>query len=201
MADLGEVAGLVGFTGHAVELDLAGERVAAFFEQAEAEVRRRREVGLGAVTDRVLLQALSQLPLGHRIPALALDAISRAALELAPAGVVQRSAQTFERVWQPAVRLTGIVACRNSLATAVRAAAWFAPDCSRVALAPVASGQVSERVVAEALELEVGVMFETGDNLKLIRRPGRALVSPGPRHWRLVEQVFAAWTRSGHPVP
>jgi hypothetical protein len=76
-----------------VGVSWAGTHFDAIVTVDHDEVRRRHEVGLGAVTDFRLLELLGSLPHRLRVPWSAIDPVVAAYLDCIPAGLIDSDSQ------------------------------------------------------------------------------------------------------------
>lgn len=148
----------------------------------EAEHRRRRQAGLGAITSPAILDLLMQLPVGFPVPVGALAVRDQRLLRRLPAGVVHidyvhgRAAHVTRLAVKPAVVDIAVVEGRVNAETMGRATG-FAPFCRRQIVTPVRPP--AERLT-EADFWGVGVAYR-----------GEMLVAPAP--WRPQRYTAAGW--------
>lgn len=194
-----QAADQFGFTGQLVPgVRFATSTVTAVAQPNLSEIARRNVVGLGPVLNARLLEALAALPLGWPVAWMELDRVTRAVLQEAPPGIVEWSADQAVRRWCPAVTLNGVLRTTSEWRTGMRLVSAFAPDAPRGLLVTRPPQRLSE-LLEEAELLGIGVMvLDDTDQGQLVAAPLKEpCVDPGPRHWRLLETVFAVWQRAG----
>ncbi|SMD27627.1 hypothetical protein [Kibdelosporangium aridum] len=156
----------------------------------ESEHARRVAAGVGAVTQRGVLDALMGLPVGLPVAVHDLSERERHLLQRVPHGVVDYDGRNVVRraVAPLSVRFAMVTA--RSWREGLRKAGQFAPFCARAMLLPATPSDVDD-ACAQASFYGVGVcVFESG---RL-----RMLVDPQPyvRHqhsaaqWRFAEEVY-----------
>jgi hypothetical protein len=130
------------------------------------------------------------------VPWADLDPVRAAELDGAPAGVVCRTAETVERLWRPALTVTGLLTVANTTMQGLRRVGILAPDGPR----GVATRQRPRQATrARAEQLGIGVAVAGGQGAwQVLQAPRPHLVSPSPRHWRFLELVYALWR--GRPI-
>jgi len=109
------------------------------FAELEVDARefeRRRGVGLGAVTDRQVLQGLLSLPPDTALPVSLLSSSARRALARMPAGVVEVRAAQVARLLRPALSLRSVGVMATSWAAGFGVVAEFASHCTRYVVVP-----------------------------------------------------------------
>lgn len=193
-------AAALGAAGDIVSVCLAGEHVYAVLRVDEAEHQRRRAAGVGAVTDRLVLEAMAGLPRACPVSLDDLDPLTRSALALAPDGLVSYAADTVTRTWTPAVRLTAVLAQRSSIRSAIAAAAWFAPDTRRAVWAPDVSTFGGD-VIEGARAMGVGLVAGATGAAVVWLQPAEPRVVLGPRHWRILEVAYDELLRLSPALP
>ncbi|WP_175084423.1 hypothetical protein [Candidatus Frankia nodulisporulans] len=155
------------------------------------ETARRARVGLGAVTDVPLLEALLGLPHGLPVPVAGLSDRERRALDVAPAGCVEPGPDGIVRQARPPLTpaLAVVPALRGWQAGLV-AAGRYAPFCARAIVLP----RAPRDLLAACTEADFyGVGLIVGSQLEV-------LVAPEPyrasrvtaRRWWFAEQVHQA---------
>ena len=98
-----------GFSGTMLpSVDWAGTRFNAVIDPDWNEIERRDELGLGAVTDLRLLQAISTLPHGFQIAWEEIDPVTRAILDCAHQGVLCSTSMGVTTELRPPLRLVGV---------------------------------------------------------------------------------------------
>lgn len=207
MADLdeaGRVAAAFGFAGELVPgIRWAGSDCTAVVRLDHAEIARREAAGLGVLEHArhyQLVEVLFELPLGIPVPWADLDPVRAAELDGAPAGVVCRTAEAVERLWRPALTITGLLTIADNTRQGLRRVGILAPDAPR-AVATRRRPRRATRARAEQLGIGVAVTDNEG-RWQVLVAPHRHLVSPGPRHWRLLELVYDLWRhRPSHQQP
>ena len=99
-----------GFDGDVVPgVGFAGTTVTAVVRPDDTEVRRREQVGPGAVLDFDVTDRLADLPVDCPVPRDQLDRATIRLLQTAPPGVVEDTDTAVIRRWRPALTVTGIL--------------------------------------------------------------------------------------------
>jgi hypothetical protein len=191
---LEEVARLLEFDGEEVpDVRFATSSCTAIVQLDAAEVQRRQAVGLGAVLDHHLTQALSQLPLEAPVAWEALDPIVRALLDCAPAGVLRSTPTHVERLWRPALTVSGVVVVADNWRAGLEHVGVFAPDAPRGLVLPRPMPDVVE-LVARAGRFGIGVVTAgAGGKFQILQKPTNRHARATARHWRFLETVYGTW--------
>jgi hypothetical protein len=189
-----EAVGLAGLADHVgVEFNHGDGKLTAVVTFDEGEVVRRGRVGLGAITDRYVLEVLATLPEGCPVAAEAVDPVQLALVADAAQSLVEIDASGVTRSYRPAIDVLAIVATVASAASGLRRLSHFANDAHRVVVcrnAPTAA------MVVRFRELGVGLVVEgTGEVMSPLCRLRRV---PDAVYWRLTERLFA--TATGTPA-
>jgi hypothetical protein len=167
-------------------------RTAAYVTAAadRAEVLRRQKMGVGAVTDRGLLEALMGLPAGLPVPVASLTERERTALLRAPQGVVERVGDILVRHVVPPLTVRLAIVTATSWRQGLERAGRFAPFCQRGALLPSTPRDLDEAQMRASFYGVGLAVLEAGVT--------RTLVEPEPyvrrRHssaqWWFVEEIY-----------
>lgn len=200
---LGEVAAAFGFAGELVpDIRWAGSHCTAVVRLDQDEIARRQAAGFGALDPYrhyQLAEVLFELPLGMPVPWADLDPVRTVELDGAPPGVVRRTPEAVERLWRPALTVTGVLTLASSATQGLQHVGILAADAPR-GLASRRRPRAATRT--RAAQLGVGVAAADSQGAwEVLLAPGRHLVAPSPRHWRFLESVYATWRRrpAGQP--
>lgn len=159
------------------------------------EDARRREAGLGAVTDMDALTLLLSLPEGFPVPMASLPVRDRRALRRLPTGVVDVCDGDVVRLAVKPLRAILATVSGTCSETALGKASNFAPFCARRVLT-----RVRPTMPETLIEFDfygVGITYRAADSTE------ETLVEPRPwrpmRHtpagWRFIEQAYAQWLK------
>jgi hypothetical protein len=191
-------AAVLGFAGDLVPgVRFATSTVTAVVRFDLAEVARREHAGVGAVTQYRLIEALAALPLEWPVPWADLDPIVAAVLDQGPPGIVRRTPRFVERVWRPAVAVTGVFTSATDWRRGLEAVGVFGPDAPRGLVLRVRPRDHDE-LLAAAERFGIGIVAPDchGEWQRLVDPARVHAGDPGPRHWRFLEAVYAASLRS-----
>jgi hypothetical protein len=191
---LEDAALLLEFDGEQVpDVWFATSTCTAIVQLDAAEVQRREAVGLGVVLDHHLTQALSQLPLEAPLAWKALDPIVRAVLDCAPAGVLRSTPTHVERLWRPALAVSGVLVVADNWRAGLEQVGIFAPDAPRGLVLTRPMPDVAE-LVARAGRFGIGVVSAGVDGkFQVLQRPINRHARATARHWRFLETVYGTW--------
>jgi hypothetical protein len=195
VGDLAAVAELFGFAGQLVPgVRWAGGCCTAVVRVDVAEVTRRQAGGFATLSlhrHYDLTEALFELPQGVAVARACLDPVRVAVLDRAPPGVVRHTSQTVERLWRPALTVTGIVGGGADTLLGLHQVGVFCLDGPR-GVAILRRPRTAS--LARATRLGVGVAVPAGAGCwELAAPPGRQLPHPSPQHWRFLEAVYTTW--------
>jgi hypothetical protein len=161
-----------------------------------AEIGRRSEVALGAITDRAVLDAMMGLPVGIPIAAGCVTQRERHQLARAPRGVVDYDGgHLVRRAVAPVAVVLAVVRARRWPQGLV-AAGRFAPFCARAVVLPVAPVDLDQASVQAAF-WGVGLAVATGEAVRVLVEP-----EPYVRHrhsagqWRFAEEIHRQITEA-----
>jgi hypothetical protein len=197
--DATAAAAALGFGGEiAAGLRFAGVRVDALVRPDEQELTRRAMVSLGVLDDHYhLMEALAALPLGEPVPWTDLDLRGRLELDVAPPGVVRATSTHVERVWRPAVQVTGVIAVTSDWRQGIDRVGLLgghAPGGIVLLRPPRRTGPL----LARAGRFGLGVVALDQRGRWELLRPATPIhrIDPGARHWRFLEAAYAAWRQT-----
>jgi hypothetical protein len=176
----------------------AGARFDAVVTLDDAEVQRRQEAGLGAVTDYLTLRTLSTLPAGVEVPWEAVDPVAAAFLDGLPAGIVDVSPSGVKGLLRPPVHLIALVK-ETSDWRSIASVAPLAQDAPTILLLRRRPREL-HRAIRLAQRKGVGLSYVSGSGLVDVLKP-RSTPAPGVRRTRLVEIVFRRWRNQTAAMP
>lgn len=168
-------------------VNLPGGRALVISQVDESEALRRQAVGLGAVTDRPLLEALAGLPLGHPVRWETLDPLDQVQFDGAPTGCIEASPSTVTRWYTPVLNPQMFVAAADGLRS-VEQISLFAADGRRLL---VGERPLPPRAASRARQLGIGIALRTDRGLELLEAPSGRFVRPGARRWFVQERLWA----------
>jgi hypothetical protein len=196
--EVAAAAAALGFQGHlAPEVHDAGTTCTAVAVPDEAELARRAAVGLGALHPSrhyQLFQVLAVLPLGEPVPWADLDPDARAELDVAPPGVVHATSTHVQRLWRPAVRVTGVLTVTDRTRQGLAQVSLFAAQAPR-GLAAVRRPRPANLDLAARLGIGVVTLDDHGRWQRLLAPAARHGTTLDGIHWRFLEAVTAALLR------
>jgi hypothetical protein len=182
---------IFGFSGTSLPIKRYGRKVNVLIELNEGEMIRREEFGTGALVDRDLLEALGSLPQGIAIPWASTNPAIWPFLDSAP-GVVKRGSTHVERLYEPAVRVVGVVKRSRSWLQALEAISLFAPHAPR-GLILLGEGDPSE-TLRRAQQIGVGIAHNPkAREIQILTPPSKGYIRSGPADWFFREAVFDEW--------
>lgn len=179
---------------HEDHVNLGGRRYVVGFDLDAMEVQRRARTGLADLNDHGALHALWALPIGLKTSSVGMRPEHRERLESMPAGAVDLTHETVERLAVAPLLVRYLVAERQVAATALDALGdkWWAP----IEVA-VARRSASTTAVHRATRSRTGLIDPTG----LRAAPVTSTIGrPTPLLWLQAELVYGAWLAS-RPVP
>jgi hypothetical protein len=194
-AKVAAAASAFGFAGDLVaDVRWAGSCCTAAVLVDVEEVARRQTARLGALDPSRhfrLFEVLFELPLGVPVPWADLDPVRATELDAAPPGVVCRTPATVERLWRPAVTVTGVLTIASSTTQGLHRVGILAAHAPR--------GLATRRrpraaALERATRLGIGVaVLAGGGEWEVLVAPGRNRLAPSARRWRFLELVYAMW--------
>jgi hypothetical protein len=146
------------------------------------ETARREEVGLGAVTDAVLLGVLATLPIGEPFAWSMLDRRAQRVLGSAPEGVLERAGKNAVRLLTPPVTVEAVSLLARVARAGLETASTFAPFCRRTVVLPDVA--VNDDILLEAAYYGIGVSVCSGETIRIATEPAPFVV----RRW-----TWALW--------
>ena len=189
------------FNGDLVEVGLRDGPVILAVELDQHEHARRSVAGVGAITDRELVTALWELPVGCRISVSALPRWVLDRLHGIPVGVVEELDGSVIRAARLPVTITGAIAVGRSVTRVlarvgqVSALAPMAVIVDR-AVDPTSSG------VLDAQLYGVGVGVALAGDFKRVHDAAPVIPTPGPFLWWVSEMAYEQLVDSfSRPVP
>ncbi len=185
--------------GEVVEgVRFGGTRFSAAIRLDRQEVGRRRDVGLAAVLEPRLLEAMSSLPLGIEVPLPGIDPLLVAVLDSAPAGVIEIGDDYLRRLLKPVVDVELVIVESKMGSFPLAAAAGFAADAPRSIVMPEPPSDLW--LLREAEAYGVGVVVDTASPNVLVVPSFERRGKPSPRHWWFLETVYDRWIANTAPA-
>lgn len=181
----------------------AGASVHLFVTVDHDEAERRAQLGLGALCDELVLEALASLPLGVRVPIGSVDPFSRVVIDDCPPGIVDVEDDGYVRQWRPACEVEATFAFATL-------GGWLRPLKRLSVTVGLADRYLVMAAAPRPSTLEragrVGVGVVQSDPcgatrlvLSPLHRPPRLSV----RRWRVLEEAYGRWltVTAGKPIP
>lgn len=169
-----------------------------------SEHRRRRMLGINALTSTGLLHALWELPYGIGISRDGLSALDCETLDRADSGWVEGSVEGFVRWYQPAGMVRSISVTSRSLSRAIQRAATHPPTTERIAVWLKPSNGSGYRIMStleRARQLGVGVVAATDDSVEELAAPKPAALGlPNVFRWWQAELAYRTWLTRTAPT-
>lgn len=181
---------------------ITGGRGDAFVRIDEAEHQRRRQTGLGAITQLWMLDALMNLPLGQPVSVDGLTESEQWVLDRLPAGAAQRDGRWITRVCRPVSEIAAVVMWSPQWQGVLSRIAPF----TRVAQRMIVLEQVPsdfEQLAWQARYQGTGVWAATANGAtELVRAEPVQHRYFKPARWQVYESAYRAWlmTQPG-PAP
>lgn len=160
----------------------------------EAEVARRSQLSLKAVTDESALRLLMELPYGAPLVLDSIHPLDRVLLDDLPTGVVALTRRTVTRTLVPPVRLTGIALWADSREEVERLL-FLRSHAPRVA--------IGEDDLVDGLlrcaPLDLGLASPQANGVKVVRPASSRWVRPSWQRWLTSELAFCALASQRQP--
>jgi hypothetical protein len=150
------VASLAGSPGPVIAARLRGVDVHCVLELDRGEHERRQAAGVGAISDRHVLNALMELVPGVEVSRASLSGSARRALRREAAEATTAGSRTVARLAQPPLSVPLVVVQGTRWARGVDRASRFGPYCARVLSLSRLPADAAE-LLLEASYLGVGV--------------------------------------------
>src|SRR6266498_1121181 len=147
----------------------AGAQFHAVVALDEEEIQRRKELGLGAVTDYLTLKSTSTLPLGAEVPWALVDPIVAAFLDCVPAGVVSLSASGVWCLLRPPLYLIALLKVTSNWRS-IGSIAPLAQDAPTVLLMRHRPREL-DRAINCAQRIGVGLSYLSGSDFFDVLEP------------------------------
>lgn len=191
---LQHVAAAFGFEGEVLPEILLAERVVNVVVRGnQEELRRRKRHRVSPVREQYVLEELSRLPQGSRLPGSMLDPFTRTILQTLPEGIVRWTDGSIERVWTPALSITGFFVQTNDWRRGLRRVSLFAADGPRALVYEWERAPRQLLREAESLGVGVGVLSNTG--VLVVLEPDRSLALAGVPQWDLLEELLPVYLK------
>jgi hypothetical protein len=161
-----------------------------------AEIARRSEMTLGAITDRAVLDAMMGLPVGIPIAAGCVPQREHRQLARAPRGAVDHDGGHLVRRAVAPVAVSFAVVRARRWPQGLVAAGRFAPFCARAVVLPAAPVDLDQASVQAAF-WGVGLAVAAGEAVRVLAEP-----EPYVRHrhsagqWRFAEEIHRQITEA-----
>jgi hypothetical protein len=181
-------AGLPGCHGTVVRI--FGTAAGVAYRLDHAEVARRQEHQLGALTDMDVLDALMGLPVGIPVERSSLTKAELALVDRSPAGVVEHRGEQLIRLAAAPLSVQSAVVAAKNWKTGLKQAGRFAPFCVRAMLLPAVPADV-EDLQAQASFYGVGVGVSVDGQMQLLVEPATyARTRHTPAQWWFAEEAW-----------
>lgn len=176
--------------GKVAAVRLFGAVAGVAYQPDEVEIERRATVGLGAITNMAVLDALMGLPGGMRVAISDLTDRERRLLRRAPAGAVGWDEEHVERRAVPPVTPRLAVVRARDWQTGMTKAGQFAPFCARVMLLSKPPADLDDAAV-QASFWGIGMCVATGGTVRTLVEPEPYVrVRHSPAQWRFAEEIY-----------
>ncbi|HEY4963938.1 MAG TPA: hypothetical protein VIH90_04550 [Candidatus Saccharimonadales bacterium] len=183
-----------GFKGDVVpDVNFADSTFDAVVQFNQEEFLRRYSHGLGAINDLTALDTLSLLPHDLPIPRRVLSEETNAAIDIFPNGLVSVDAETVARLWNPVLRLSGILSTTEDIEDSIENVGAFPDDSRRGVI--VMGERPDSAQLQRASKFGIGVAHANNDSssLELLLPAEATVVRLGPIYWWLLEAIFDRW--------
>lgn len=184
----------LGLRGSLLEgVTVAGRVVDVVVEFNEEELERRRRIDTEVIPSRDDLRLLAHLPYREAVSLEDIDTFSRALLGSASSALVKMTHTSVERLWTPALNITGFLVMSGEWKSAISRVSLFAADAPR-GVAYTGTGSLADGC-ARARELGVGFARIVGAHVEVLVEPERHLIRHDEIRWALAETMFEVWKR------
>jgi hypothetical protein len=175
---------------HGTVVRMFGTAAGVAYRLDHAEVARRREHQLGALTDLDVLDALMGLPVGMPVEQSSLTKAERALVDRLPAGVVEHRGEQLVRLAAAPLSVQSAVVAARNWKTGLKQAGRFAPFCVRAILLPAVPADVSE-LQTQASFFGVGVGVSVEGQMQLLVEPAPyEQTRHTPAQWWFAEEAY-----------
>lgn len=188
---------LDGRAGTRVAIAAHNSVVIVVIEVDQGEHERRRELGIGALTDRRSLHVLWAMPQEERVHVDTVPPEDLCTLERLRPSFVDQIGKCYVRSFQPAARVLGCIGNGKTAESAVKRLSQVPPIFTRVAV----SGRLTEGAAASALRRRVGLAKPaSGGWVVQAEAPPPVLGVPSVYRWWIAEQAYDAWIKPTAPI-
>ncbi len=185
-----------------VQICVDGHRVFGLFEVDLVEGERRKECGLGSVTETELLHALFSLPYGLPTDIAGMTPQQLFLLNKSGKGLVNRNSKDVTRIYQPAGRLVALVSVARTIVSGLRCLSMYPPIYSRgifCASQRGSGGSTADLDVAS--QRGIGVVLQTSDGPTSVLEWAKPVLGvPAVYRWWLSELAYRETLRIGRPL-
>lgn len=180
---------------------LFGAAAGVAYRPDPTEIARRAAVGLGAITQRDILDVLMGLPAGLPVTADSLPTRDQRILRRAPHSTIERDGDRLVRQAVPPVSARFAVVAARTWRDGLAKAGRFAPFCARAILLPTPPADVDDARM-QASYYGIGLCVFTAGTLRM-------LIDPQPyirqRHssaqWWFTEELYRQVAQSHIAMP
>lgn len=169
---------------------LFGAAAGVAYRPNPSEITRRARAGLGAITQRDVLDVLMELPAGLPVNTASLTARDRRILRRAPHGVFEREPDHLVRRAVPPVSARFAVVAARTWRDGLAKAGRFAPFCARAILLPTPPDDIDDARM-QASYYGIGLCVFTAGTLRMLVEPeSYARQRHSAAHWWFAEQLY-----------
>jgi hypothetical protein len=182
---------------HGTVVRIFGTAAGVAYRLDHAEVTRRREHQLGALTDMDVLDALMGLPIGVPVERSVLAKAELALVDRLPAGVVEHRGEQLVRLAAAPLSVQSAVVAARTWKAGLRQAGRFAPFCVRAMLLSAIPADLGD-LKAQASFFGVGVGVSVDGQMRMLVEPAPyTRTRHTPAQWWFAEEAWRQIKEAG----